>query len=125
MNPLPGSNALHKAALAGSIRTMERLLNEGSFPVDAWNADGCTALMLACEQWDENSVEFLLNAGADANHADHEGRTALHEAVKEKLCDLIPALLHAGGNPGAPDHKGRTPLDLARSKKMRRLLGEK
>ncbi len=97
MKPPLGSNALHKAALAGSIRTMERLLNEGSFPVDAWDADGCTALMHACEQWDENSVEFLLAAGADASWRRADGETALGIAVDMGNEDMVRRMLATPG----------------------------
>ncbi len=86
-------------------------------------ATGETTLLHALRMNRRATVIAVLACGADAAPADHEGRTALHEAVKEKHFDLIPALLRAGGNPNAPDHQGRTPLDLARSLKMRRLLG--
>jgi ankyrin repeat protein len=42
---------------------------------------GVTPLMIAAEKGHTAIMEDLLNAGADVNAADAEGRTALHRAA--------------------------------------------
>jgi ankyrin repeat protein len=55
----------------------------------------------------EEEIELLLKAGADAMAIDHNGRTPLHEAGNAASLSL---LLSAGAELHARDHQERTPL---------------
>jgi Ankyrin repeats (3 copies) len=55
----------------------------------------------------------LLDAGADANIADHEGKTALMQAAGENIGESLKALLDAGADPHIKDHNEQTALMIA------------
>lgn len=63
---------------------------------------------------DPHEMMFLmLEAGADPNVTDKEGRSALHVGVDRGNIKIVKALLEAGAKVNARDPEGRTPLFLA------------
>lgn len=83
------------------------------------NRYGGIALIPACERGHESTVRILLDAGAEVNHINDLGWTALHEAIV--LSDggaahqrIIRMLLDAGADVTIPDSEGVLPIDLAR-----------
>jgi ankyrin repeat protein len=68
----------------------------GAAAVDARDADGRTALMLAVLQGRLDAVVDLLRRGADPNAADTAGVTPLEAARAQQRPEIVDALLHAG-----------------------------
>ena len=66
---------------------------------------------------DESKVEVLavlIEAGADVNQSDHEGRTPLHRVASNDYgYGLADRLLAAGCDGNAQDKEGETPLHRA------------
>lgn len=61
-------------------------------------------------------VRRLLDLGADVNHRDHKGKTALHRAAKAGFVKTMQILLDHGADIGIEDKDGETPLfDAVRS----------
>ena len=94
--------------------TLETLI-EGGFPVNASDAAGRTALMLA---QDTSSMRVLLEHGADARAIDRDGTSALLYAVDRRDVRAVELLLRRGADPNAYDGGAfgarQTPLLRAR-----------
>jgi len=64
---------------------MGAVINTGA-EIDAKDRDGMTALMLAARWNSPGIVETLIDAGANADLKDHEGKRAIdHARVNERL----------------------------------------
>ena len=76
-----GFTCLH-AAIDGycSKDTLQALIDHGAH-VDAARKDGTNALLRACSTGQSESVNVLLEAGAEVNIAKPNGNTCLHEAI--------------------------------------------
>ncbi|KAK2159735.1 hypothetical protein LSH36_147g03042 [Paralvinella palmiformis] len=72
-----------------------------------------SALHVAINSSLPESVCLLVEANADVNIPDHNGRTPLHLAVKRADCDSCRLLLSHGATTCIPDKKGMTPLQIA------------
>jgi Ankyrin repeats (3 copies) len=87
--------ALHEAARRGDVSTLRRLLAE-KLNIDARDASGRTALMLAVLQGQKEVVNTLLAAGADPNAADASGTTPLQAALAGAHSAIAVALEQSG-----------------------------
>ena len=75
--------------------------------------DGCTELMLACQDGQLTVARFLLDHGADPNLGKHNGSTALFKAAQEGYTDICRMLIHAHAHIDARFCSGATPLGVA------------
>lgn len=108
-----GRYALQAAAKAGQTGHVQRLLHSSArTTLDAQDAKGCTALMLACQEGHGEVIQSLMEAGARVDLEDDHRRTALSWAVQEAP-GHVEALLAAGSNVGATNIDGWSVLHLA------------
>jgi ankyrin repeat protein len=108
---------LEQAVRRGDLAAV-RLALEAGTDVDARDAQGQSALMLAAHRGDLALVELLLAQGADPDQRAKYGLSALmlaalagHEAVARALARAGADLRQEGS--GAPGFAGRTAADLA------------
>ena len=76
---------------------------------------GATALMHAL-YWDEQGMALagrLLEAGADPNRVDHDGRSALHAAAGRGVPEAVRVLIGAGADLRLRDIEGNEPVGVA------------
>lgn len=66
---------LMKAAAAGEVATIQRLLLEGAVPIDAVERGGVHAVHYAACRGQAGALSALLEAGADPNSATHAGKS--------------------------------------------------
>lgn len=133
----PDATALDWAARAGNLEVIRMLLERGVSPdaglYAAAGADQLAALKLllqagadvdgdrfrppllaAAQQGGEAGVKVLLDAGANPNIPNENGRTPLHAAVTRRLnLSVVKTLVEAGARIDLANNEGITPIRAA------------
>ena len=84
--------------------------------VNTWRAEGAgeePLLVVAAEGGLAETVQALLEAGAEVGHADIDGYTALYGAAVTGHVDVIKVLLEAGAEVDQASNEGQTALTSA------------
>ncbi|XP_047451897.1 protein phosphatase 1 regulatory subunit 12A isoform X2 [Mugil cephalus] len=71
--------------------------------------------MAACSAGDREEVAALVRQGADINHANIDGLTALHQACIDENAEMVQFLVENGSDVNRGDNEGWTPLHAAAS----------
>ena len=118
-----GDTALHIAAAAYEADLVRELVGAGA-NVAAANRRGAEPLHYAVDgipgsaRWNPTSqretVECLVELGADPNAVDKNGMTPVQRAVRNRCAAAVKALLDLGADPHATNRSGSTALQLAR-----------
>jgi hypothetical protein len=97
-----------------------RLLIDAGAPIDT---DHDVTPFLACWCWKKFDAAKLLAArGADVNHQDATGKTALHHGVEKEFEPvLLKWLVKHGASPDIQDHDGVSPRLRASRKRDKRI----
>jgi ankyrin repeat protein len=119
MNSLPRvrqqrQRSFAEATLDGNLSRMHWLHFAGA-KIDARSNLG-SPLFLAASEGKLDAVRYLLDAGANVNASDKQGRTALAEAAYYGHVDVVRELLLQGADINAVSDDG-TALDIAISRK--------
>ncbi|QCW01947.1 ankyrin repeat domain-containing protein [Natrinema pallidum] len=111
-----GSTLLHHTAGRDRPEMARELIDRG-IDVDAQNDGGHTALLKAVELENYDTVEVLLEGGADPNIFDNNGRCPLSVAVTRGRKDrtIVKMLLEHGADPTASDESGESVLEWVRT----------
>ena len=92
----------------GDYATAKATLSE--FGIDAEDGDGRTALINAVIEEKEDFIDWLFQQGANIDHQDRIGYSALHFIAQNKQVALAEKFLNWGADPNAADLHGNTPL---------------
>ena len=96
-----------------NLSAIEQLISSGA-DVNAKDAFGSTALMMASSNGQKAVVEMLISAGADVNERDNGGMTALHSTAENANVSIAEILISAGADLKIRNKEGMTALDLAK-----------
>jgi hypothetical protein len=110
------AETLRNAARYGSLEVIAELCGSADvsrFIDEVKGEEQTTALMEAVMAGRGEAVKALLDAGADANLRDSEGRTALMLAAEGLHAQMFVPLLDHGGDASLKAHNGRTCLLFA------------
>jgi ankyrin repeat protein len=114
-----GGNTALMYAAARHLTGMIQILMKKGADINAENKAGKTALMNTAGAIDSvddpDTVQAVLDNGANPNQFDHEGYTALMYAAQEGLNGAVRVLLAAGANARKVNKQGKTALQLASS----------
>ncbi|EQC31885.1 TKL protein kinase [Saprolegnia diclina VS20] len=114
---LPGAlSLLHAAAAAGATDTVQLLLARGADVNDATR--GRTPLHEAARRRFKHVLRLLIDAGADVDAQDHEGKTPLVCALGAASLSCITQLLATGADVRQPAMDGITPLKIVHANKF-------
>lgn len=94
-------------------KVMEFLQKNGAGIVDAKDASGNTALIVAITERNEDYTAFLLNKGADPNLQGKGGDTPLIAAARVGYEEAAEWLLGQGARVDGANRMGETPLIIA------------
>ena len=70
------------------------------------------------------TLDILLDNGADPNVQNNAGETPLHKAVAKNSLPSIESLIQNGANPKVENKSKQTPLRMAKAKEAKALLGK-
>jgi len=101
--------ALHAAAFEGNAKMVDALTSAGA-QVNARDAQGRTAAIIASSACNAEALGALLSRGADPRIQDNEGKSALMLAIHGAALECIEMLLPAS-EVGATDKNGRSAVD--------------
>ncbi|MCC6650929.1 MAG: ankyrin repeat domain-containing protein [Candidatus Eisenbacteria bacterium] len=117
-----GFTALHFAAFFGRAGLAKALLDAGADPAaPSRNAMRVHPLHSAAAARSLNTCRVLLEGGAPAGAAQHQGWTALMSAAMHGEEELALLLLGHGADPAARSDDGRTAADMALEKEYQAL----
>ena len=118
-----GDTALHLAAAGYRVELVRLLLVAGADPNSTMNHRQSGPLHYAADgyingpAWNAKrqveTIQCLLEAGAEINAQDKNGASPLHRAVRTRCAAAVKCLLKAGGNPTLKNKSGSTPFHLA------------
>ncbi len=105
---IEGKTALHYAVINNELRTLRYMLSRYC-DIDGRDDYGNTPLFYAGDKSIEY-IEAIINAGADKDGKNSDGRTVLHEAVIKNNFENVKFLIENGVNVNIEDESGHTPI---------------
>jgi len=109
-----GATPLFMAVLADSTKGARLLLSAGAKPNAQRPKTGETALFMAAQKKNFETVDALIKANADVNLAGERGLTPLFIANVMNANDIVGRLIQAGADPNISDAaKNTSPLYIA------------
>jgi len=107
------------------VSDVRRAVEAGLSPVNFGNQIGQTALHIAALHGNVETVQVLIELGANANAANSRGTTPLHFAAgaKKRQAETVRALLDGGADPKIADGFGRRPYEGCEDEELRHMLG--
>ncbi|CAJ0589459.1 unnamed protein product [Cylicocyclus nassatus] len=126
--------ALHYAAETMELDMFKKIFEQDPTLLDCEDKNGHTPLLMAVMGGRIDLIEFLISKGADINHCDRDGHSAVHWAVvcgekatplhyataseeiaPETALSILHVLLKHGAKPNSRDVDERTPILWAAS----------
>lgn len=106
---------LFSAVSSDKFESVKNAIEKYKVSIHEINRFGCTALHFAIYSNHENKILlYLLAQGANIDHQDKKGNTALHKAVRAKRLDVVKILLDHHASIEIKNQKNKTPYDYAK-----------
>jgi ankyrin repeat protein len=119
LNCVQGDNIkplLYSAVISNNIELVGFLISQKGLDVNCQTTDKISPLYCSMGYHGQpikmEMVEFLVNKGADVNHAVYDGDTPMHMAGYRSRVDIMETLFSNGANINAKNHDGKTALNL-------------
>lgn len=112
MHDKDGSSVVHDAVMVADVTWLQKLLQHGANPNEPNLGNrfspNSTPIFYALSYENTPAVTELVNAGADVNHVNDEGKIPLFIAVAKKLFRAMIVMINAGGDPSVRWGKNKT-----------------
>jgi ankyrin repeat domain-containing protein 50 len=109
-----GVTPLHLACESGSLEPVDFLFETNKMDIEVKDNQGRTPLLYSIFSKNLDTIQSLLNRGADIESGIHTGQTPLFFAVWFKdRSSIVSPLLMAGAKIDAVDHQGLQPIHRA------------
>ena len=96
-----------------SKEVVQAIINKGG-DVNAVNNNYVSALGMACQKGQIDTIDVLIKLGADINKTDPDGNTYLLKAVREDYSkEVVQAIINNGGNVNATNNNCVSALGIA------------
>ena len=102
---------LHEAVFWNHLSIIKLLLASGACPNEV-NCDGCTLLSIGASRGWVESMQLLLDHGADINQLS-QGKSPIYIAVKQKQLEAVECLIARGADLNIVNESGKTALGIA------------
>lgn len=111
-----GWKPIHYAVATSQLNIIKYMLESDESHLEVTTDVETTPLMLAVSVSSLDIVEYLLLSGADPNHQNKSGNTALHIATTRRIPNLVYALLSLGADPSITNNNGKVAADIAKER---------
>ncbi len=111
--PLRSISIVHVATSLGDLDALRTLVAEQGHPVSLRERQGLTPLHWAASDETPDTVQCLLELGAEPDVRSDEGATALMNAAQSGRTRTVEVLLEAGADVNATDERGFTAMHRA------------
>ncbi|MBS0265629.1 MAG: ankyrin repeat domain-containing protein [Planctomycetes bacterium] len=119
------SPSLHQAVEAGDLETVRQLIAAGGAVDQIDNGRfNVTPLLVASRLGHLAIVRVLIKAGAQVNHADHDGFTSVNSAARAGHWEVVKFLIWEGADVTAADATGGNVHDYLRRCRSQRVRTE-
>ena len=108
---LTGNNPIHESVRRGNVGIV--VMEKYPEARDGRNFRMETPLIMAAQHRTCNPLRSLLASGAELNHQDINGNTALHFAVHRQEKVFVTPLLQAGADANFANNEGKNSLHVA------------
>jgi hypothetical protein len=105
-------NDIRTAARTGNMEAIKKYLAAGADINALDNEVGMTLLMWASLFGQTETIELLIQKGADVNAKNRSGTTPLHGATFLGQIEAVELLIQKGADADARTNEGATPLDV-------------
>jgi ankyrin repeat protein len=105
--------SIHDAIDLHDNRAIASILSGDRNQLESRDSNNDTPLIRATRLFQADTIQLLVEEGADVNASDGQGRTALHYVAQEDEPELARMLLSHGADVNKTDNQGKNPLDWA------------
>ncbi|XP_038070828.1 fibronectin type 3 and ankyrin repeat domains 1 protein-like [Patiria miniata] len=118
-----GSTAMHWAVDGGNVALIQSMIADGaSVNQKGWGSGWTPLLRCAAMAGDPNVARVLINAGAEVNVKDKDGKTPLMIASLNGHVTLVQLLVEKGADPTVRTEFGMSAVEMAHSFDRKRVM---
>ena len=109
-------------AVVGNTGALKTIFSRDKSGIARFNEDGCTVLYIAARGGFYDTCRYIISLGANVNHRQSRGSTALHAASYFGHKLVVGLLLQSGADTSIVNDVGNTAADESANEEIRQLI---